>query len=101
MAASGIASVSLKSDKLIDPQKLLPWLNDFTQERGPDILRLKGIIAFPNEPKRFVVQGVHMILDGDVQRDWKEGEAKVSRLVFIGRNLDRAELEAKFAACAA
>ncbi len=101
VAASGIASVSLKSDKLIDPQKLLPWLNDFTQERGPDILRLKGIIAFPNEPKRFVVQGVHMILDGDVQRDWKEGEAKVSRLVFIGRNLDRAELEAKFAACAA
>jgi len=93
--------VSLKSEKLIDPQKLLPWLNDFTQERGPDILRLKGIIAFPNEPKRFVVQGVHMILDGDVQRDWKEGEAKVSRLVFIGRNLDRAELEAKFAACAA
>jgi G3E family GTPase len=99
--ASGIASVSLSTEKLINPQKLLPWLNDLVQERGPDILRLKGILAFPDEPKRFVVQGVHMILEGDVQRDWKEGEKRVSRLVFIGRNLDRAELDAAFLACAA
>ncbi len=101
VAAAGISSVSLSTEKLINPNKLLPWLNQFTQERGPDILRLKGIIAFPDEPKRFVVQGVHMILEGDVQRDWREGEKRVSRLVFIGRNLDRAELEAAFAACAA
>jgi G3E family GTPase len=101
VAASGIASVSLSTEKLIDPQKLLPWLNDITQQRGPDILRLKGIIAFPDEPKRFVVQGVHMIIEGDTQRDWREDEKRVSRLVFIGRNLDRAELETAFAACAA
>ncbi|MET0181286.1 MAG: GTP-binding protein, partial [Caulobacterales bacterium] len=101
VAESGITSVSLKSDKLLDPNKLLPWLNQFTQDRGPDILRLKGILAFPDEPKRFVVQGVHMIMEGDVQRDWKDGEPRTSRLVFIGRNLDRAELETKFAACAA
>jgi G3E family GTPase len=101
VAAAGIASVSLSTDKLIDPQKLLPWLNDLTQARGPDILRLKGIIAFPDEPKRFVIQGVHMIIEGDTQRDWREGEKRTSRLVFIGRNLDRAELETAFAACAA
>jgi G3E family GTPase len=101
VAASGIASVSLSTDKLINPEKLLPWLNDLTQQRGPDILRLKGIFAFPDEPKRFVVQGVHMIIEGDTQRDWKDGEKRVSRLVFIGRNLDRAELETAFAACAA
>lgn len=99
--ANGIASVSLATEKLIDPQKLLPWLNQFTQERGPDVLRLKGIIAFPGEPKRFVIQGVHMILDGDTQRDWREGEKRVSRLVFIGRNLDKSELETAFLACAA
>jgi G3E family GTPase len=101
VAASGISSVSLSTDKLIDPEKLLPWLNDLTQARGPDILRLKGIIAFPDEPKRFVVQGVHMIIEGDTQRDWREDEPRTSRLVFIGRNLDRAELEQAFAACAA
>src|SRR5262249_27641912 len=101
VSAAGISSVSLASEKLIDPNKLMPWLNDYTQEHGPDILRLKGILAFPDEPKRFVVQGVHMILDGDTQRDWKDGEARTSRLVFIGRNLNREELERAFAACAA
>lgn len=101
VGASGITSVSLSSDKAMDPNKLLPWLNQFTQTKGPDILRLKGIIAFPNEPKRFVIQGVHMILEGDTQRDWKDGEKRVSRLVFIGRDLDRDSLEAAFEACAA
>ena len=101
VTAAGIASVSLSTDKPINPEKLLPWLNELTQSRGPDILRLKGIFAFPDEPKRFVVQGVHMILEGDTQREWRDGEARVSRLVFIGRNLDRSELEHAFAACAA
>lgn len=101
VAAAGITSVSLSTDRLINPEKLLPWLNTYTQERGPDLLRLKGILAFPDEPKRFVLQGVHMILEGDTQREWREGEPRVSRLVFIGKNLDRAELEQSFAACAA
>jgi G3E family GTPase len=101
VAAAGITSVSLSTDKLINPEKLLPWLNTYTQERGPDLLRLKGIVAFPDEPKRFVLQGVHMILEGDTQREWREDEPRVSRLVFIGKNLDRAELESSFAACAA
>jgi len=101
VGATGISSVSFSTDREVDPQKLLPWLNQLTQERGPDILRLKGIFAFPDEPKRFVVQGVHMIVEGDTQRDWREGEQRVSRLVFIGRNLDRDELERAFAACAA
>jgi G3E family GTPase len=101
VAASGIASVSLSTERPIDPNKLLPWLNALTQARGPDILRLKGIFAFPDEPKRFVVQGVHMIVEGDTQRDWKAGEERVSRIVFIGRKLDRKELEDSFLACAA
>src|SRR6185295_13662528 len=101
VAASGIASVALSTEKLIDPSKLLPWLNTLTQARGPDILRLKGIFAFPNEPKRFVVQGVHMIVEGDTQRDWKPDEKRVSRIVFIGRNLDHKDLEDAFLACAA
>jgi G3E family GTPase len=101
VAAAGITSVSLSTDRLINPEKLLPWLNTYTQERGPDLLRLKGILAFPDEPKRFVLQGVHMILEGDTQREWRENEPRVSRLVFIGKNLDRSELEQSFAACAA
>jgi G3E family GTPase len=101
VAAAGITSISLSSDKPMNPEKLLPWVNELTQKQGPDILRLKGIIAFPEEPKRFVIKGVHMIVEGDTQRDRRPDEKRVSRLVFIGKNLDRAALERGFAACAA
>jgi G3E family GTPase len=69
--------------------------------RGPDLLRCKGILAFKNEPRRFVFQGVHMILDGDLQRDWAAGEKRQSKMVFIGRKLDRKEIEKAVEACRA
>jgi G3E family GTPase len=101
IAAANISSVSIQTDKLINPQKLLPWLDRLTQEQGPDLLRMKGVLAFPDEPKRFVVQSVHMIMEGDVQRYWREDEPRVSRIVFIGRNLNADALRAGFLACAA
>ena len=77
------------------------WIEQITQAFGPDILRLKGIIAFKDDAERYVIQGVHMIIEGDHQRAWKDGEIHESRLVFIGRELDRAKLEASFKACQA
>jgi G3E family GTPase len=93
-------SISAKVEGEVNPEKFMPWISDLTQRQGPDILRCKGIVAFPNEPRRFVFQGVHMILDGDLQREWKEGERRESRVVFIGRNLDDAEIRKGFEACA-
>ena len=61
----------------------------------------KGIIAIKDDPDRYVLQGVHMIIEGDHQRPWKDGETHESRLVFIGRDLDEAELRKGFMACAA
>ena len=95
-----IGTVSLRGGDL-DPNKFLPWIEKITQIDGPDILRLKGIVAFKDDPERFVVQGIHMILEGDHQREWRDDEERSSRLVFIGRNLDREKLERTFAACAA
>jgi G3E family GTPase len=94
-------SVSIAHDGEIDPEKFMPWINDLVQIEGPNILRSKGILAFVKEPKRFVFQGVHMILDGDLQRDWKADEKRVSRIVFIGRNLKQDELRKGFLACVA
>jgi len=96
-----ITSVSLTSEAPIRPELFMPWLRTLTATQGQDILRLKGVLAFPDEDQRYVVQGVHMLLDGDHQRDWKADEARTSRLVFIGRNLDAATLRQGFAACAA
>ncbi len=93
-----ITSVSLRGGAL-DEKKFFPWIQALTQTEGPNILRLKGILAFAGDDDRYVVQGVHMIIEGDHQRPWRDGEPRESRLVFIGRELDRARLEAGFQAC--
>nr|WP_176024580.1 GTP-binding protein [Brucella pseudintermedia] len=90
-----VKSVSLRAGE-IDPAKFFPWIQNITQTQGPNILRLKGIIAFKDDPDRYVVQGVHMIIEGDHQRAWKADEKRESRLVFIGRELDPAALKAGF-----
>ncbi len=94
-------SLSVRLDGDVDPEKFLPWIQDYIQREGPQILRSKGILAFKNEPRRFVYQGVHMILDGDLQREWKPDEPRVSRMVFIGRHLKEDEIRQGFLACAA
>lgn len=96
-----VRSMSFTIPGDVDPEKFMPWINDISQAQGPNILRSKGILAFKDEPRRFVFQGVHMILDGDLQRDWKTGEKRESRLVFIGRDLNENELRQGFEACAA
>jgi len=94
-------SVSIRIDGDVDPDKFMPWVNEVAQSEGPNLLRWKGILAFKGEPKRFVFQGVHMMLDGDLQRDWRPDEKRQSRLVFIGHDLKTDKLEQGFRACAA
>ena len=101
IAHSGIDSVSLKADKPLDPGLFERWFGQILAEQGPDILRYKGILDIKGKDERFVVQGVHMIQDSDFQRAWKQGEPRWSRLVLIGRKLDKAKLEQAFAACVA
>jgi G3E family GTPase len=95
-----VRSISLRGRDM-DPKKFFPWIEKITQMEGPNILRLKGIIALKDDPDRYVVQGVHMIMEGDHQRPWKDGETRESRLVFIGRELDADRLRRSFEACQA
>ncbi len=95
-----VQSVSPRGGEM-DSKKFFPWIEKVTQLEGPNILRLKGIIAFKDDPDRYVLQGVHMIVEGDHQRAWKDGEKHESRLVFIGRKLDAERLRKSFEACQA
>jgi G3E family GTPase len=94
-------SLSLRTGKPLDPDKFFPWVQDLVANEGPNILRCKGILAFRDDPERFVFQGIHMILDGDHQRPWQEGEKRESRIVFIGRNLPEEKIRRGFAGCEA
>ena len=94
-------SISLHTDRPLDPDKFLPWVQDLVQKEGPNILRCKGILAFKDDDERFVFQGVHMILDGDHQRPWKTDEKRESRIIFIGRNLPGKMISEGFESCIA
>ena len=94
-------SISARFEGDLDPKKFMPWINQITQTQGRNILRCKGIVALKDDPKRFVFQGVHMMLDGEPQRDWKPGEKRQSKVVFIGRDLDEDEIRRGFLACVA
>jgi G3E family GTPase len=94
-------SISLSVTAPLDPAKFNAWIGHILQTQGQNILRTKGILAYKNEDRRFAFQAVHMIADGDFVALWKDGEARTSRIVFIGRDLNRPQLRRGFESCAA
>src|ERR1700678_619303 len=92
-------SLSLRTNKPLDATKFMPWLQNLVAVEGQKILRSKGILAFTDDDERYVFQGVHMMLEGDHQRAWKDGEARESRLVFIGRELPEQTIRDGFESC--
>ncbi len=94
-----VTSVSFEAEKPIDPEKFNAWIGALLQDKGPDLLRTKGILSYQGEPRRFAFQAVHMMADGDFIGAWKEGEPRTSRIVFIGRNLNRPQLRRGFEGC--
>ncbi len=94
-----VQSVSLVSHAPIDFDKFKAWLGDFLNKKGGSVHRCKGILHIPGERQRLVFHGVHMLVEMGFGQPWKEGETPVSKVVFIGRNLDRLELEIAFRDC--
>lgn len=96
---SNVTSVPLISEKPMDANKMNLWLGMLLQTKGQDIYRMKGIVNVHGLSKRFIFQGVHMLFEGRPDRPWGASEKRQTRMIFIGRKLDRKELEAGFEAC--
>jgi G3E family GTPase len=94
-----VTSVGIEATGTVDKDRLNAWLGTLLREKGVDIFRSKGILAIEGLDERYVFQGVHMLLDGQADRPWRSDEARTNKLVFIGRNLDRDELESSFRRC--
>jgi G3E family GTPase len=93
-----ITSVGITTPGALDLKKFQAWLGKLLAEQGTDIFRMKGILNFDGMETRYVFQGVHMLFDGKADRPWGDTPRRNS-LIFIGRNLDRAALNAEFEAC--
>ncbi|UWU26060.1 GTP-binding protein (plasmid) [Rhizobium sp. CB3060] len=94
-----VSCVAIRETAPLNPAAFNMWINGLVQERGRDLFRLKGIIHFVDEARRYVFHGVHMTLEGRPGRPWAASELPLSEMVFIGRNLDESMLRDGFAAC--
>jgi G3E family GTPase len=90
-----ISSIGISDPRPLDAAKLNQWLDYLLKTRGQDIFRMKGVLNIKNEDRRQVFHGVHMMFDAQAERPWGNAP-RGNSLVFIGRGLDRAELEAGF-----
>jgi G3E family GTPase len=94
-----VGSVAIAESGVLNFERLNTWMSELLRNQGPDIFRMKGILNIEGEDNRFVFQGVHMLFDGRADRPWKPNETRKNELVFIGRNLDEAQLKEGFRAC--
>ncbi len=95
-----ISSVGIVVPGELDEKKLEAWLTFLTAIQGEDILRMKGILSIKGLNERFIIQAVHSTLTGDTAKPWGNAERE-SRILFIGRFLDRTQLEDGFRKCLA
>jgi G3E family GTPase len=96
-----VSSIAFREDKPLDLEKVDQWMGYLVREKGEDLLRYKGILHIKGMEHRVVFQGLHMLFSGNPDRKWKENETKLSELVFIGKDLNKEELEQQFKNCIA
>jgi G3E family GTPase len=95
-------SVGIREVGELDMNKLNEWIGTLLKERGPDIYRMKGVLAISGMKNKFVFQGVHMVFDGKpLEVEWEVDEVKENKMIFIGKKLDAEELKASFMECLA
>jgi len=97
---SEVNSVSFEVAKPIDAERFNAWITQLLASKGQDLLRTKGILYYAGETRRFAFQAVHMIADGDFIGEIKESDPRKSKIVFIGRDLNRPQLRRGFESCA-
>lgn len=94
-----VSSISIVEAGSVSSDKLTTWLNQLVQVQGQNIFRMKGILNVDDEDRRFVLQGVHMLLEGRPGKPWKPNENRRNEMVFIGRDLHEAMLKEGFQSC--
>jgi len=96
---ASVSSLSIKQEGEVYRDDLENWLGELLKTKASDIYRMKGVVAIAHADKRFVYQAVHMIYQGDFDEPWGVDEPRQSKLVFIGKNLDKAAITEGFRAC--
>lgn len=84
-----VSSFVFREARPLDLERVEDFLGAMVQVHGPKLMRYKGILNIAGQPRRIVFQGVHMLMGADHGAPWRDGEARESRMVFIGRDMPR------------
>jgi G3E family GTPase len=83
--------VGLQVEGNLNMERFNKFMTGLLQTKVEDLYRSKGVVSMSGDDTKFVFQGVHEQIDfGASNSKWVEGEPRTNKLVFIGRNLDRA-----------
>merc|ERR1712146_279391 len=98
---SGVGSVAFTSEVPLRTQDFNRFMSGILAKSSRDLFRSKGVLCFAEEGnKKFVFQGVHEDISfTEATTEWTDDAPKVSKVVFIGRNLNKVELEEGFNGC--
>lgn len=96
-----VTSVGVKFTGSLHAQWFNMFMMDLLKERAADLYRTKGLLSFHGQgDTKFVFQGVHEQINfGPAKSPWKEGEERINKFVFIGKNLDKKLLTKSLMEC--
>jgi G3E family GTPase len=84
-----VKSFVYRATKPFSPAKLEDFLGAIVNVYGPRMLRYKGVLNMEGTDRKVIFQGVHQLMGSDLGPLWAPGEARMSKMVFIGIDLPR------------
>ncbi|MGA0571751.1 CobW family GTP-binding protein [Variovorax sp. VNK109] len=84
-----VKSFVFRSDRAFDAARLEDFLGAIVNIYGPRMLRYKGVLNMKGTDRKVIFQGVHQLMGSDLGPLWAEGEARTSKMVFIGIDLPK------------
>jgi G3E family GTPase len=84
-----VKSFVFRSERPFDPMKLEDFLGAIVNIYGPRMLRYKGVLNMKGTERKVIFQGVHQLMGSDLGPQWASGEARQSKMVFIGIDLPK------------
>ena len=96
---SSISSFGIHIEGQFKIDELNEWLGKLMMEKGQDLYRSKGILSILGTDDKYVFQAVHMMMNldsssnlGMEHKPWQEGEKRINKFCFIGKNLNKNEM---------
>jgi G3E family GTPase len=95
----GISSMSLREPQPLDYRKLMQFLSNLSTAHASDLYRVKGLIQLQGVPKPVILQGVQAVFSPLTYGECWPDDVAETRLVIIGKNLDKAKTLSDFEKC--